>query len=166
MAGGNTKGALVGFLGVWLLFTLVLVFFIQARSYYGANPIFRARLEREGFQGGAGAGGSTGPPQPRAEEAGGGQQPAPAQLANGREPYSLLKGWLPAAGPAAASQGLSAQRCYASDFQQRLERTGNFRQMTNNYKRGDPNSCSAPIQDLVLPFYQVEPVPFVGCLKN
>lgn len=56
--------------------------------------------------------------------------------------------------------GYTAQRCYESDFQTRLEITGNYRQMTNNYRRGDPDSCSAPNQDVALGFYKIDAVPF------
>lgn len=59
----------------------------------------------------------------------------------------------------------TSQTCYESDFQTRIERTGNYRQLTNNYKRGDPDSCSAPLQDTALGYYKTEPVSAEGCLK-
>ncbi len=60
----------------------------------------------------------------------------------------------------------SAQTCYEADFKTRLEKTGNFRQMTNNYKRGDPDSCTAPNQEVALGYYRVDPVPFEGCISK
>ncbi len=59
----------------------------------------------------------------------------------------------------------TAQSCYESDFETRLEKTGNFRQLTNNYKRADPDSCTAPLHDTALGFYKVEPLPAAGCLS-
>jgi hypothetical protein len=53
----------------------------------------------------------------------------------------------------------TASRCYDDDFQKRLERTGNYRQMTNNYKRGVPDSCSGLTHELVNTFYEVEQLP-------
>ena len=53
----------------------------------------------------------------------------------------------------------NSQTCYETDFQARLEKTGNYRQLTNNYKRGDPDSCSAPLQDTAMGFYKVDAVP-------
>jgi len=53
----------------------------------------------------------------------------------------------------------TSERCYAADFQTRLERTANFRQMTNNYKRETPDSCSGLQHDLTTTFYKVEPLP-------
>lgn len=138
----------------------MLVLLTQARHYYGANPILRAAIDRvEGFQAAAPA------PEvlPVMEAAGGDVSPSEANLQAPREPYDLLKGWLPAATDTAENP-LSAQRCYDGDFQRRLERTGNYRQLTNNYKRGGPDSCSAPLQDLVTPFYKPEQVPDLGCL--
>lgn len=60
----------------------------------------------------------------------------------------------------------NSQTCYESDFQVRLEKTGNYRQLTNNYKRGDPDSCSAPLQDTAMGYYKVDAVPQTGCLSS
>ena len=54
---------------------------------------------------------------------------------------------------------LNAQSCYAGDFQTRIEKTGNYRQLTNNYKRGDPDSCSSAHQEFTNSFYKVVPLP-------
>ncbi len=53
---------------------------------------------------------------------------------------------------------VNSRSCYATSFDRFLEQTGNFRQMTNNYKRGYPDSCSSPFQELVLSFYKAEPM--------
>lgn len=68
-----------------------------------------------------------------------------------REPYSLLIGTLPL-----STQKVSptSQRCYESDFQSRLEKGGNYRQLTNNYKRAAPDSCSGPLHEFVLAYYK------------
>jgi hypothetical protein len=133
----------------WLIVTLLVVFLIQSRMYYGSNPIIRPRLEvKEGFE--------TEKKVENVEDINlNGMSPADASLSTPRQPYSLLLGWLPmASGP----NYTTAKSCHEIDFQTRLERTGNFRQLTNNYKRGDPDSCSGPIQDLNLAFYKSTPV--------
>ena len=136
------------------LFIIVLVvFLIQSRLYLGSNPIVRSRIEvQEAFQNDAS--------QNKVEDVEdinlNGMSPADASLNQPRQPYSLLLGWLPLA---TETTYTTAERCRALDFQPRLERTGNFRQLTNNYKRGDPDSCSGPIQDLSLAIYKTTPVP-------
>jgi hypothetical protein len=101
-----------------------------------ANPILRPRLEiKEPFQNPVRDG-------PAATDAS----------------YLLLTDILPAAEAGAAANSPTSQRCWEEDFQKRLEKTGNFKQMTNNYKRGTPDSCSAPLHDLTTTFYEVEPL--------
>ena len=136
-----------------LFIILLIVFLIQSRLYLGSNTIVRSRIEvqeafqNEGFQ-------------KKVEDVEdinlNGMSPADASLNQPRQPYSLLLGWLPLA---TETTYTTAERCRALDFQPRLERTGNFRQLTNNYKRGDPDSCSGPIQDLSLAIYKTTPVP-------
>jgi len=122
---------------------------------YGENPIIRARQEViEAFV--------SKPPVEDSDMGEGNIRPGDPELANPREPYSLLKGWLK---PLDNPMYPSAEKCHDVDFQVRLERTGNFRQMTNNYKRGDPDSCSGQTQDLTLAFYKTEPVPQDGCIQ-
>ncbi len=159
-----------GFILGWAFLMVLLAFFIQARDYYGMNPIVRQRLAvKEAFQAGAGAGPPLTEPKDVGEEAGGGLQPAAAALAEPRTPYTLLNGWLSPIekgdAPSPASS-FTAERCHDSDFQTRLERTGNYRQLTNNYKRESPDSCSAPLQDTALGFYKIDPLGSSGCLSN
>ena len=135
-----------------LFIILLIVFLIQSRLYLGSNTIVRSRIEvQEAFQNEAS--------QKKLEDVEdinlNGMSPADASLNQPRQAYSLLLGWLPLA---TENTYTTAERCRALDFQPRLERTGNFRQLTNNYKRGDPDSCSGPIQDLSLAFYKTTPV--------
>jgi hypothetical protein len=82
--------------------------------------------------------------------------PADANIANQRKPYNLLNGVLPDDEKNRLS-GLSAQGCYEGNFATRLQRSSH-RQLTNNYKRYNPDSCSAPFTELVTSFYKVEPL--------
>jgi hypothetical protein len=71
--------------------------------------------------------------------------------------YLLLSDEFPVEPGANAPNKIScvnSRSCYATDFDRLLEQGGNFRQVTNNYKRGYPDSCSSPYQELVLSFYK------------
>ena len=81
---------------------------------------------------------------------------AEADIADQRTPYNLLKGVLPSDG--SKLSGMSAQRCYEADFENRLM-TSSRKQMTNNYQRLNPDSCTAPFTELVTSFYKVDPLP-------
>jgi hypothetical protein len=72
-----------------------------------------------------------------------------------REPYNLLNGVLPLSTKKVSP---TSQRCYESDFQTRLERGGTYRQLTNNYKRAAPDSCSGPLHEFVLSYYAPPPI--------
>lgn len=37
---------------------------------------------------------------------------------------------------------VTSRSCYETDFESSIEKTGNFRQTTNNYKRKNPDNCS------------------------
>lgn len=140
----------------WLFVILLFVFFIQAREYYGSNPVLRKRLSTvEAFQSPPIVVDS---PDVYLQNV----SPGDATLNKPREPYSLLGNWLTLAD---APTYRNAKECHEADFQGRLERTGNFRQLTNNYKRGDPDSCSGPIQDLTFAIYKTEPIPNTGCIQ-
>lgn len=73
------------------------------------------------------------------------------------QPYSLLNGVLPIKDIQTGGM-LNSQTCYEGDFQTRIEKTGNFKQLTNNYKHGDAESCTAPLQEFVTAYYNVEPL--------
>jgi hypothetical protein len=143
------KKVLGNFLLLWVVIIGLLGAVYKSRNWMGNNPIVRQRLDRiEGFQEKQEIDGI--------KEKSGELSPADSSLENLRKPYSLLQDVLPVAvGKAPAP---TSKSCYESDFQTRLERTGNFRQLTNNYKRGTPDSCSQPLHDMTLSFYKVEPL--------
>lgn len=135
----------------WLVFSLALTLFVQSRDYYGANPILRPRLEvKEPFQSGPTESGELTP----------GISPGAAELGEPRKPYALLDRPL-----AKKPLVLTAQGCHEADFLTRLEKTGNFRQMTNNYRHDDPDSCSGLTEELNLSPYARQPLPFAGCIS-
>lgn len=84
--------------------------------------------------------------------------PGPADLYN-NQPYHLLADELAPPRVKETISCVNSRSCYATDFERMVSKTGNFRQMTNNYKRGYPDSCSAPYQELVLNFYKADPMP-------
>jgi hypothetical protein len=83
--------------------------------------------------------------------------PGPADLYN-NQPYHLLSDILPPPRPVESISCVNSRSCYAVDFDRMVSKTGTFRQMTNNYKRGYPDSCSSPYQELVLNFYKADPM--------
>ena len=84
--------------------------------------------------------------------------PGPANLYN-NTPYHLLGDEMPPPRVKETISCVNSRSCYATDFERMVSKTGNYRQMTNNYKRGYPDSCSAPYQELVLNFYQADSIP-------
>lgn len=84
--------------------------------------------------------------------------PAPADIFN-NQPYHLLADEMSPPRVEETISCVNSRSCYATDFERMISKTGNYRQMTNNYKRGYPDSCSAPYQELVLNFYKTEPMP-------
>jgi hypothetical protein len=83
--------------------------------------------------------------------------PGPADLYN-NQPYHLLGDEMAPPRDKEEISSVNSRSCYASDFQRMVDKTGNFRQMTNNYKRNYPDSCSSPYQELVLNFYKADPM--------
>jgi hypothetical protein len=77
-------------------------------------------------------------------------KPSPVNFAN-RDSYLLLEDELK--GMDSGISCVNSRSCFATDFNRLQEKTGNFRQLTNNYKHGYPDSCSAPFQELVNSFY-------------
>ena len=76
--------------------------------------------------------------------------PSPADLFN-NQPYHLLSDEFEK-----GESNVTSRSCYTSDFENVLSETGNFRQITNNYKRGYPDNCSTPFQELI-GFYKAIP---------
>lgn len=86
------------------------------------------------------------------------ESPGPADLYN-NQPYHLLGDEMAPPRIEESISCVNSRSCYATDFQRMISKTGNYRQMTNNYKRGYPDSCSAPYQELVLNFYKADGMP-------
>lgn len=83
--------------------------------------------------------------------------PSPADIYN-NQPYHLLNDEFQSPRDKESLSCVNSRSCYATDFEKVISKTGNFRQFTNNYKRGYPDSCSAPYQELVLNFYKADPM--------
>ena len=81
--------------------------------------------------------------------------PSPADLYN-TQPYHLLSDKFAQPNTTESLSHVNSRSCYATDFNQSISKIGNFRQLTNNYKRDYPDSCSAPNQELVLNFYKTD----------
>lgn len=87
------------------------------------------------------------------------KEPFVGSPANADAPALLLADTLSPIENPSVKDSLTSQRCFEADFQTRLEHAGSYRQMTNNYRREGPDSCSAPLHDLLLHFYRVVPLP-------
>jgi hypothetical protein len=81
-------------------------------------------------------------------------QPSPVDLQN-TQPYHLLSDIMGEPRVKESVSCVNSRSCYATNFERTIEKTGNYRQQTNNYKRKYPDSCSSPLQELVLNFYKV-----------
>jgi len=81
-------------------------------------------------------------------------QPSPVDLQN-TQPYHLLSDIMGEPRIKESVSCVNSRSCYATNFERTIEKTGNYRQQTNNYKRKYPDSCSSPLQELVLNFYKV-----------
>ncbi len=79
---------------------------------------------------------------------------ADANLTND-QPYHLLQDERANAKPQLSN--VSTAGCYATDMEQHLSKVGNHRQLTNNYRRAGPDSCSAPWKELLFHFYEMTP---------
>lgn len=79
---------------------------------------------------------------------------ADANLTND-QPYHLLQDERANARPKLST--VSTANCYATDMEQHLSKVGNHRQLTNNYRRAGPDSCSAPWKELLFHFYEMTP---------
>ena len=79
---------------------------------------------------------------------------ADANLMND-QPYHLLQDERANAKPMLST--VSTAGCYATDMEQHLSKVGQYRQLTNNYRRAGPDSCSAPWKELLFHFYEMTP---------
>ena len=71
---------------------------------------------------------------------------------NMRAPYALLE--QPTKPSPQIAAGPTSEQCYKTDYQRTLSLEPSFRQMTNNYKHKNGESCSAPNHDLIMGIYQ------------
>lgn len=118
-------------LGITFLFLIALFETFKHNSFTLIRPALHAK---EAFQ------------NPKLE-------PDNYDSANADKPYTLLSDVLPEKNCLGM---LDAKRCYMGSFQSRIEKTGNYRQLTNNYRHKDVESCSAPLTEFVNSFYKVE----------
>ena len=79
--------------------------------------------------------------------------PSPAEVYN-EHPYHLLGDMISPPSEKEVLSTINSRSCYATDFEQTVSKTGNYRQTTNNYKRNYPDSCSGWNQELTLNFYK------------
>lgn len=84
--------------------------------------------------------------------------PSPTDVQN-NQPYHLLDDMMQPPRVKESISCVNSRSCYATDFERMIEKTGTFRQLTNNYKRGYPDNCSAPFQELTLNFYKTDAIP-------
>ncbi len=75
-----------------------------------------------------------------------------------RDPYHLLNDEFVPPREKETISCVNSRSCYAVNFDRMVDKVGNYRQLTNNYQRGYPDSCSAPYQELVLNFYKADPI--------
>lgn len=81
--------------------------------------------------------------------------PAPFPAGALRDPYALLADEFKTDNLPPGSIGTTnAKSCFMTDFGRLIERTGNYKQMTNNFEHGYPDSCSAPYHELILDVYK------------
>jgi hypothetical protein len=83
--------------------------------------------------------------------------PADATLDTPRNPYHLLGDYLePANNPneAVRTANLTSECAYIADGQRRIELTGTYGQITNNYKKSKPDNGSTLLRELSLSFYK------------
>jgi hypothetical protein len=76
-----------------------------------------------------------------------------------RAPYHLLGDYLePATNPGEALGGrtstLTSECAYIADGQRKIELTGSYGQVTNNYKKSKPDNGSTLLHELSLSFYK------------
>lgn len=82
--------------------------------------------------------------------------PAPATLSEPRDPYNLLSDYM---APAEDNKvcALTSQEAYEVDGQRRIELTGSYGQVTNNYRHKSPGNRTTWLNELSLSFYNNPP---------
>lgn len=72
------------------------------------------------------------------------------QSASPEEESDVLLSLQPASGPG----NLTAKTCFATDFVAQNQKVGDYAQKTNNFKHGNPDSCSSPLTEFVNSIYR------------
>lgn len=78
--------------------------------------------------------------------------PGDATLESPRIPYHLLGDYLEPGQERISN--LRSEYAYYVDGEKRIEKTGNYGQVTNNYKRSMPDNGSTPRHELAVSFYK------------
>jgi hypothetical protein len=78
--------------------------------------------------------------------------PADATIDSPRTPYHLLGDYMPPAKERLAN--LTSECAYIADGQRRIEQTGSYGQITNNYKKKNPDNGSTLLHELSVSFYK------------
>lgn len=81
--------------------------------------------------------------------------PADATLDSPRTAYGLLNDYMkPATDGSGSLANLTSECAYIADGQRRIEKTGSYGQVTNNYKRKNPDDGSTMLRELSVSFYK------------
>jgi len=133
------------FLGLFIIGMLVMV------SVYGLIPAltkesFNDFIEHNGYPAGQLCSMPLTSPLPQLSG------PADSTLDEARAPYHLLGDYLPPAEERLAN--LKSECAYIADGQRRIEKTGTYGQITNNYKKSKPDNGSTLLRELSLSFYK------------
>lgn len=78
--------------------------------------------------------------------------PANTTISEPRDPYHLLGDYMPPGEERLSS--LISESAYMADGQRHIEMTGSYGQVTNNYKRKNPDNGSTLLHELALSFYK------------
>jgi hypothetical protein len=143
----------IKYLGWLVLVTLALAIARQLseqRTIYLLPDSFGRIFSRKGWDGGLLEGFANSDAVKGIPDTTGVTIPADATLENPRQPYALLNGVL----REKMDKGtLTAKTCYTKDFLAQSNKVGNHIQRTNNFRHAAPDSCSAPLTELVDSFY-------------
>ena len=81
--------------------------------------------------------------------------PADATLDTPRVPYNLLGDYMkPATMSGTVTANLTSECAYIADGERLIEKTGSYGQVTNNYRRKNPDNGSTWLHELSVSFYK------------
>jgi hypothetical protein len=82
--------------------------------------------------------------------------PADASLSSPRTPYHLLGDYMEPALPDGDERiaNLTSECAYIADGQRLIEKTGSYGQITNNYKKKNPDNGTTWLHELSVSFYK------------